>query len=745
MKHRYIFTILLVVLSLSVLNGQGWRKAVTPTETSVSNVFFLYSNIGWFVGNAGLMKKTDDGGVTWTTVTTGVTEDLKSVHFVNNNLGYIGSQTKIYKTTNGGNSWTPITVTGTVASSSNLNAIYFADEQKGWALSSSSSVGKVLQTIDGGTTWTVGIDNPAGDLEAMDFYSPTAGIVVGGGVGKCDLWYTKDGSTWTKATAPTFPAGYTRTDVKAINMLDQNIAFATGWGSLIGAQASIYLKTYDGGVTWTYLTQADQNKTFDNMYGIYFKDEQNGLSIGGAIKGSVMSKTSDGGTNWVPIGFPSGATLSNIYGFGNNVIVATSSGSFFSSPDFGATWNLLTPFPSASLYSISAVNNNVIYAAGYDGLIVKSTDGGKTWKSSFAAANKVCPNIQGAYFVNENIGYLAQSYGAISKTTNGGVSWFQVKPDVTDNALITYGAHFVNADLGFVVGKKATNVDVIYKTVDGGANWTEKNTIVSATLRGVAFADAQKGVVVGEKLKAAYTIDGGNTWTLSTFSGVPTASASANLREVAFLNSSTVVAVGDKVILLSTNGGASFTYVNFTLGELLTGVAFNSATNGWAVGAKSASPRTLGLFQTSDGGSTWTNKVDYTVFDVNNTINDVSVSPNGYVYVCAGSSAIYTNSPLTDVEDENDLPITFSLSQNYPNPFNPSTSIRYSIKEASFVTLKVYDILGSEVSTLVNEFQQPGSYNSQFSILNSQLSSGIYFYQLKAGNYSETRKMLYLK
>jgi len=94
-------------------------------------------------------------------------------------------------------------------------------------------------------------------------------------------------------------------------------------------------------------------------------------------------------------------------------------------------------------------------------------------------------------------------------------------------------------------------------------------------------------------------------------------------------------------------------------------------------------------------------------------------------------------------ETKNGLPSDFTLSQNYPNPFNPATTIKYGISERSFVELKVYDILGSEVLTLVNEEQNAGYYELSFSA--SQLSSGIYFYQLKSGNFVETRKMVLMK
>lgn len=102
--------------------------------------------------------------------------------------------------------------------------------------------------------------------------------------------------------------------------------------------------------------------------------------------------------------------------------------------------------------------------------------------------------------------------------------------------------------------------------------------------------------------------------------------------------------------------------------------------------------------------------------------------------------------------NENQIPVDFLLSQNYPNPFNPSTSIQYAISSlptgqagTQFVTLKVYDLLGREVATLVNEEKPAGSYNVEFRMQNLELSSGIYFYKLQAGDFVETKKMILLK
>jgi hypothetical protein len=89
------------------------------------------------------------------------------------------------------------------------------------------------------------------------------------------------------------------------------------------------------------------------------------------------------------------------------------------------------------------------------------------------------------------------------------------------------------------------------------------------------------------------------------------------------------------------------------------------------------------------------------------------------------------------------MPSTYLLQQNYPNPFNPSTTISFSIPTSEFVTLKVYDVLGREIATLVNENLSAGSYSYNFDA--SNLTSGVYFYKLQAGKYSETKKMLLSK
>ena len=94
-------------------------------------------------------------------------------------------------------------------------------------------------------------------------------------------------------------------------------------------------------------------------------------------------------------------------------------------------------------------------------------------------------------------------------------------------------------------------------------------------------------------------------------------------------------------------------------------------------------------------------------------------------------------------QDLNYIPETFILKQNYPNPFNPKTTIKFQIPELSFVTIEVYDVLGNEIVTIVNEVKQAGYYEVEFD--GNGLSSGIYFYQLKTGVFFETKKMVLLR
>jgi len=101
------------------------------------------------------------------------------------------------------------------------------------------------------------------------------------------------------------------------------------------------------------------------------------------------------------------------------------------------------------------------------------------------------------------------------------------------------------------------------------------------------------------------------------------------------------------------------------------------------------------------------------------------------------------NAVILSAGESSEIPTSYSLSQNFPNPFNPETSIRYSIPIQSHVTIKIYDVLGREVTTLINEEKSVGNYEVKFN--STQFASGVYFYRLQADDYTATKKMIVLK
>ena len=155
------------------------------------------------------------------------------------------------------------------------------------------------------------------------------------------------------------------------------------------------------------------------------------------------------------------------------------------------------------------------------------------------------------------------------------------------------------------------------------------------------------------------------------------------------------------------------------------------------------------IFYSFNEGENWS---PFNLSGLNTAVISVYLDDNQTLYACTNSGIYVYTGPLS-VEDKISQ-TDFSLSQNFPNPFNPSTNIQYAISSRQFVTLKVFDVLGKEVATLVNEEKPAGSYEVEFNLPAGRQgtasgiknpASGIYFYQLKAGDFIETKKMVLLK
>jgi hypothetical protein len=162
---------------------------------------------------------------------------------------------------------------------------------------------------------------------------------------------------------------------------------------------------------------------------------------------------------------------------------------------------------------------------------------------------------------------------------------------------------------------------------------------------------------------------------------------------------------------------------------------------GWLVGSSNGGPSYV--VKTTDGGNTWVNETPEDEYFGFESISMVDESA-GYIVGWEGKLYHTTNGGIVGIDRARTKPVyQFSLSQNYPNPFNPLTTIKYSVSEKSFISLKVYDVLGKEIAVLISEVKSPSDYQAEFNA--ERLPSGIYFYKITSNGYSAAKKMVVLK
>jgi hypothetical protein len=199
-------------------------------------------------------------------------------------------------------------------------------------------------------------------------------------------------------------------------------------------------------------------------------------------------------------------------------------------------------------------------------------------------------------------------------------------------------------------------------------------------------------------------------------------------------------------LFAGTNGGDVYLSTNY--GTSWTGINSGIPTTAWSSPLAVSGTNIFrsvyynGVYLSTDNGTSWT--------PVNTGLANgayiLKLAVSG-TYLFGNEGGLVYKRPLsemiTDIEDIEQLPTEFSLAQNYPNPFNPSTKLSYNIAQSGLVTLKIFDLLGNEIATLVNEIKPVGTYELNWNATNHP--SGVYFYKLQAGSFVQTRKMILLK
>jgi photosystem II stability/assembly factor-like uncharacterized protein len=542
-------------------------------------------------------------------------------------------------------------------------------------------------------------------------------------------------------------------------MVGENLAVATGWGTFAaGLQPAIFVKTTDGGKNWAYMDQTDANKFYYYFKGIYMKDATNGVAFGGsaAYFGGKIYKTTDGGTNWFQTLTNVPFEIQRIAVFPNKVYYLTNYSEVYSASDiFGTN---LTPviMPGIALSSICFPSANVGYASSTSApAYIKTTDGGKTWLTKSILFPLTVPSltknrtINQLQFLNENVGFATCTGRNLHKTTNGGETWM---PIIADTSVLSNfncnASYFVNENLGWAVARYAGTSPnynyAIYKTSDGGASWSQ--TTGAKELNAIHFTNTTTGVAVGKAGNIMYTTDAGNTWTAAI---CPTTSQFSGVK---FITPTNVIAISDSGrIISSADAGKTWT-LNTAAQTAYNAYNFNSIfvkdnQNIYICGYRSKPALRGTLIYSNDGGTTFSDLSDTATFQ--NNVVDFTIDPSGAWWAITPSSTIYSTKNLTGVEAiSNVIPVNYELSQNYPNPFNPTTMISWKMMNRGKVELRIFDVLGKEVKSLVNETKDAGTYKVNWDGKNNNgkaVSTGIYYYMLKANNFVDVKKMMMLK
>ncbi len=604
---------------------------------------------------------------------------------------YTNSQ--FLRTTDGGTTWRVNTVgNGLVCSS--ISAL---DSSTAWV--AVNNPGGILKTTDGGRTWikdTAAFIKTGGNPNAIHFFDNDNGVCVGNpNGGDWEIYTTSNGgANWVRVNSANIPVpdsgelGGVSGEVPLVpSIAGNNFCFATYSGSLY--------KTTDRGITWT----VTRNVLNGYPFSIAFKDSLNGVACSPNIK--AISITSDGGNTWEPVNVafnsPSPFTVAYVKGTDNGYLI------------------------SAFVHADSGENLNP--GTAYSG------DGGRTWE----VINNL-PNLFGD-FASDGTGWSAGVSDSIYKwipffdkivPTAAYIDKITARKNVDSVLFITTFLNPNNskfkADLIYT-NLEHTFVDSVNLYDDGlHGDLNSNDGIYGAYIPPISIedffqlnisttADSTNEYVNTPILQYGFTTAGP-----VKFDSLSISKISSNIYNVKplFKNTGSSYMIQNLAVKISSSNKLIISQIipdSIYIPSIAPG-ALGGPTNGIdvTVGSRFAGLFTLNFEIMSNGQTFWADTI---------------------------------SQEATGIEDNNRIPLSFNLSQNYPNPFNPSTKISYSIPEQALVTLKVFDILGKEVRALVNEEKRAGTYEINFKT--SNLSSGIYFYQLRAGSFVETKKMVLLK
>jgi photosystem II stability/assembly factor-like uncharacterized protein len=380
----------------------------------------------------------------------------------------------------------------------------------------------------------------------------------------------------------------------------------------------------------------------------------------------------------------------------NNIWVVGVQGTILHTIDGGLNWLTIQSDITVGLGKVQFISPDTGWVASTH-TIYRTTDGGSSWaeQGNWNANDEICDMVFIRDLPGEPVrGFVTGGLQETWRTDDAGETWVQIRGACGNGSFLS--CSFVDKNTGWFVGAPSTShPETIMRTTDGGNTFEEQtNPIVSPFLRDVYFINDQRGLAVGIYGQTIYTSDGGANWEARP-------NGSIIWMEVVLTETGKAWAVGlNGKIAHSTDWGYTWQMQESGVSDILWGIHFINDNEGWVVGQIS---------------SQW------------------------------GVMLHTTNGGVTFVEEKqiDEIPTTYSLSNNFPNPFNPSTKIQYSIPHSAKVQIKIFDMLGNEIETLINEEKSVGTYELSWNAIDQP--SGVYFYQIKAGKFIQTKKMILIK
>lgn len=465
----------------------------------------------------------------------------------------------------------------------------------------------------------------------------------------------------------------------------------------IAAIEGIY-RTSDHGQNWSRVY--GNSDSLISIRDITVVNETTGIVVGEINFISLLLRTTDAGLFWQRIVIPNTQSFYRVTSFGNKISIGADAGRLILSADQGNTWNVYNGGPSVWFQQVGDIlmTDQSIYMSQYD---IKKTGDFTHWQTVSTANNRFALGLAKSGNRLFSVGAVPnENRPMLSYSTNDGVSWHDSV--ITNHRGSFERIEFITPEIGFACGNYS-NIggywNMIYLTMDNGSTWEE---IYSDSIG--YFAVIRDLSIYGNQIYFCatrhvirLTVDEPLPVELSSFT-----SSVSNLNSV------------------NLNWTTTFERNNacFKVERSIDGTE-------WV---------TIG---TISGNGTTTIPCEYTYTDRN-------LNPGTYYYrlkqIDFNGNFEYHN---LSSEVEIGTHLQYDLSQNYPNPFNPTTQINYTIPKDGFVTLKVFDLTGKEIMTVVNETKIAG-YNSAY-IDASNLTSGAYFYKLQSGSFTETKKMFLIK